>query len=93
MEPPAEELYNIEQDPYEINNLAAEPDYQSQLQKMRNLLDEKLATINDKGLNEDPQEIVDAFDAYGVQSAERYLERENVLNKSVLEDVEENENL
>jgi len=93
MEPPAEELYNLEQDPYEINNLATEPDYQSQLQKMRNLLDEKLATINDKGLNEDPQEIVDAFDAYGVQSAERYLERENVLYKSVLEDVEENENL
>lgn len=46
---PAEELYDIEKDPYEINNLAGEPEYQSTLQRMRQLLDDWRIRCGDMG--------------------------------------------
>ncbi len=35
---PAEELFDIDADPYETQNLATDPDYQEKLEEMRNLL-------------------------------------------------------
>ncbi len=51
---PPEELYDLESDPYEINNLANDPKYQSQLENMRSVLFQKLAEINDPGLIPEP---------------------------------------
>ncbi len=48
-ERPAEELYDIVNDPHEIHNLAADPAYQAQLLKMRNILDEWVAETDDQG--------------------------------------------
>lgn len=39
---PAEELFDIVDDPYEMKNLANNPQYEKQLNKMRKLYDEQL---------------------------------------------------
>ena len=51
---PPEELYDLENDPYEINNLANDPNYESELKKMRSVLYEWMAEINDPGLIPEP---------------------------------------
>lgn len=45
-----EELYNLEDDPYEVNNLASNPDYNEQLVKMRKQLAEWQLEVGDKGM-------------------------------------------
>jgi len=45
-----EELYDLENDPYEVNNLAHDPAYKEQLQKMRKQLADWQLEIGDKGL-------------------------------------------
>ncbi|MEW4486606.1 sulfatase [Thalassoglobus sp. JC818] len=47
---PAEELYDVIADPHQINNLAANPDFQSTLESHRQLLREWRATTRDHGL-------------------------------------------
>ena len=46
---PIEELYDTLKDPDEINNLAAEPDYQETLRRMRKVTEEWIVEINDAG--------------------------------------------
>lgn len=43
----AEQLFNIETDPHETNNLAANPAYQKQLERLRNKLNAKLKSMPD----------------------------------------------
>jgi arylsulfatase A-like enzyme len=45
---PAEELYDVKNDPYQFKNLAENADYQNELQKMRMLLDEWIEEFDDK---------------------------------------------
>ena len=47
-ERPAEELYDLENDPWEMNNLAAEPAHAAQLAEMRGGLDEWMKATGDK---------------------------------------------
>ena len=51
---PDEELYNLENDPYEINNLAADSKYKSELMKMRSVLYKWMDETNDAGLIPEP---------------------------------------
>lgn len=46
----AEELYDLEKDPYEVNNLANDPAYREQLMKMRKQLAAWQLEVHDKGL-------------------------------------------
>lgn len=46
---PAEELYDLENDPHEINNLAVDPSFQIELLRHRNLLSEWIEETGDKG--------------------------------------------
>ncbi len=46
---PDEELYNIKNDPYEINNLAASPDHWQTLKKMRAILEKWIEETGDMG--------------------------------------------
>ena len=46
---PDEELYDIRNDPYEINNLAASPKQQQTLEKMRTILDKWIKDTGDLG--------------------------------------------
>ncbi len=47
---PAEEFYDLEQDPWEVNNLADDPAYAEQRNAMRQALLEKMREIRDTGL-------------------------------------------
>jgi len=46
---PVEELYNTENDPWEINNLAADPAYAERLSGMRQAMQERGASMRDAG--------------------------------------------
>jgi len=46
---PDEELYDIKNDPYEINNLAASPEHRQTLKKMRAILERWIEETGDKG--------------------------------------------
>ena len=45
----AEELYDLDNDPDEVVNLAGDPAHQKQLEKMRGLLDDWIKDTDDKG--------------------------------------------
>ncbi|MCX5770200.1 MAG: sulfatase-like hydrolase/transferase [Candidatus Hydrogenedentes bacterium] len=47
---PVEELYDVLNDPFEINNLAADPQYAGRLSQMREVLTEWMREIRDLGL-------------------------------------------
>jgi len=57
---PDEELYDLENDPYEINNLAssAEPEHQRALQQLRGTLEDWIEETNDQGRCLEPPELV-----------------------------------
>jgi N-sulfoglucosamine sulfohydrolase len=52
---PEEELYDLENDPFEINNLAAKPEHQKTLINMRSVLEKWMQDKNDDGKFEDPE--------------------------------------
>ena len=47
---PAEELYDSEADPYELNNLADNPEFEPVLERMRGIMDEWMTQQGDKGI-------------------------------------------
>jgi N-sulfoglucosamine sulfohydrolase len=47
---PREELYDLQADPHEVDNLAQSPRYRKTLEELRTLLDEWIADTEDKGL-------------------------------------------
>lgn len=54
-EPPGEErLYDLEQDPYEIYDVSADPHYQAVLRRMRGAMDDWLARVGD--WSEEPED-------------------------------------
>jgi N-sulfoglucosamine sulfohydrolase len=63
---PAEELYDVVNDPYQFTNLAANPDYANDLAEMQKLLDNWIDEFNDK-IPENPTP--DKFDRW---TGERY---------------------
>ncbi|MEM7367909.1 MAG: sulfatase [Bacteroidota bacterium] len=46
---PVEELYDLQNDPFEIQNLAQDPAYQDSLKKYANILDQWILDTDDKG--------------------------------------------
>lgn len=48
-EKPAEELYDLDSDPDEVNNLVDDPDHRGRLDELRAVLDEHMLAINDNG--------------------------------------------
>lgn len=46
---PAEELYDTQNDPYELNDLASDPKYTSKLKELRSELERWMKLTNDKG--------------------------------------------
>jgi N-sulfoglucosamine sulfohydrolase len=68
---PYEELYDLESDPYELENLAASTDHRTELNDLRSKLDDWIETYGDMGASpEDPAEIaVEAHNMYEYQVA------------------------
>ena len=57
---PDEELYDLQSDPYEINNLAAssKPQHQQMLQSLRGVLDGWIESTGDRGRHAEPPKLV-----------------------------------
>ena len=54
---PAEELYDLDNDPHEINNLADSPAHSRTLRRMRGALDEWMIQTRDKGAALEPADV------------------------------------
>ena len=73
---PAEELYDVIADPYEVNNLAGSPDHQEILRHLRHELDTWIEESDDQGrFPESPS----VYEYYEARSQRNYLERIEVL--------------
>ncbi len=53
---PREELYDTQNDPYEIHNLAENPEYNDKLEEMRSRLDQWIDETGDQGQTPEPKE-------------------------------------
>ncbi|NLR93401.1 sulfatase family protein [Flammeovirga agarivorans] len=63
---PAEELYDLKNDPFEVNNLANDPNYASKLKELRGILDQWIVSTNDQGQYPESKEQLKAvYDRYG----------------------------
>jgi len=69
---PSEELYDLQTDPYELKNLAADPAYAVQLESLRDAVDHWIIETGDKGAI-DERTIVD-YDAL-MKEKRQYYER------------------
>jgi arylsulfatase A-like enzyme len=91
---PPEELYDVENDPFEINNLATDPDYQEKLKEMRNALYSWMKETNDPGLIPEP-----ILEDFGKKYGDKYTAMKQPelsdINQRLLEVIEagENENI
>ncbi|MFA5193958.1 MAG: sulfatase, partial [Verrucomicrobiia bacterium] len=54
---PAEELYDLENDPYEIKNLASSPEHADVMKRLRGALEQWIADTHDTGAVMEPPEI------------------------------------
>jgi uncharacterized sulfatase len=53
---PDEELYDLKSDPYEVKNLAGDPEHQEKLKELRGILDKWIKETSDQGeIPEDPR--------------------------------------
>ena len=69
---PLEELYDLEQDPYEVNNLAYKEEYQEIREKMESVLMDWINDIDDKGFQPDSPTIQKHFIDYRTNNKEMY---------------------
>ncbi|KLU06907.1 Choline-sulfatase [Rhodopirellula islandica] len=58
---PAEELYQIEQDPYEQNNLAGSPDHAAKLVELRAMVSKRMEEVGDDGSLSGPPQLLNDF--------------------------------
>lgn len=73
---PAEELYDLEADPYEVNNLAGKPEQQATLEEMRGTLERWIKETGDKG--QYPEQGVQEQDQYR-HEIDGWCTRDNAL--------------
>jgi len=83
-ERPAEELYDLQADPWEIRNLASDPSYRATLERMRKILADWIQTTGDQGQypeKEIPVEDQDRTEAEGwcTQAGARAFRRDRRL--------------
>jgi N-sulfoglucosamine sulfohydrolase len=55
---PDEELYDLDADPHEINNLAKAPERQETLKRLRAALERWIEDCNDQGRQFEPPDVV-----------------------------------
>jgi len=69
---PEEELYDLENDPFEVNNLASQSDLASTMEELRNKLIDWQTATTDYGMMEDSDEIKEAFEKYRIESGKKH---------------------
>ncbi len=80
---PAEELYDLENDPFEVNNLAAQADHAASLTTLRSKLDQWQKNVKDYGMEEDSEALKEAFLQYGVKSRKTYQSKIETMEAMV----------
>ena len=78
---PKEELYDLRNDPFEINNLAADPAHQDQLARLRQRLDDWIENTNDHG--PESEAMYDSDMAVYLNPENPDIERERILRKNI----------
>ena len=84
---PAEELFDIETDPYETKNLAIDPAYGETLMEMRGLLTGWVKGMPDLSLFPEPELVKNAFDnpyAFGQENKQLISELVDIADLSLL---------
>lgn len=81
---PSEELYLISEDPWSVNNLAGDPAYEEDLQRLRNANSEWIRDINDLGFI--PEGILD--DIRGDRPLYNAVRKDNVPIEEIIETAE-----
>ena len=61
---PAEELYDLDHDPFELNNLAADPSHEPTVATFRTELETWIKRTQDNAAPEDVEEVKKAFELY-----------------------------
>jgi uncharacterized sulfatase len=86
---PLEELYDIENDPYEINNLAYKEEFRDVCKKMEAVLTDWIKEIDDKGFQPDSPEIQKHFIDVRTNNKERYADERLKMYLNVMEELKE----
>lgn len=85
---PAEQLFDVEADPHEVNNLADDPAYAVVLQSMRERLSTRVKSINDLSMFPESVLFDEAFDnpvEFGRKNSERIAGLVDIADLSLLE--------
>ena len=83
---PNEELYDLKADPYEINNLASDPEYAAKLKEMRGHLDKWMEQTGDRGREPESKEMFESdMDVYlnGLRSKKRSPEHIKAIEDNI----------
>ena len=72
---PAEELYDLKADPYEINNLAADPDYDAVRNELAAQLDTWMAATGDMGDIPESSEVTTYWDENMAERFQQDMEK------------------
>jgi hypothetical protein len=75
---PAEELYDVQADPFEIRNLAGDPQFRSALETLRARLDRWMVETRDPG--PESERAYDASHAYELKTAKSQEQRDTMIN-------------
>lgn len=86
---PEEELYDLENDPFEINNLISEANHADKVKELKAKLEEWQTTYPDFGMQEDSEGLKKVFAGYGVKSGAKYKERIENLEMEIRKKIEE----
>jgi len=83
-----EELYNLENDPFEINNLVGEGNHLDKPKELKSKLEACQTIYPDFGMQEDSEELKKAFAQYGVKSGPKYKYKIDALERVIKEKID-----
>ncbi len=79
----AEELYDLSNDPWELNNLAGDPDYKTRLTELRTMLDKWIEETGDQGRTTEPLDMYDSDMAAYLKGMNKKSERYQEIFRNI----------
>jgi arylsulfatase A-like enzyme len=87
---PAEELYNLEEDPHETVNLIGDPTYSKTAARLRSALEKWMVEVNDQGRTLESKEIHDYWERRAVKNYSQRLKTRIPQYMERIRELEEN---